>query len=92
MSDCSTHAFDVPLKPCPYCTLKERNHRNQSWREGPLRIFSDGERLNARIESDGGGYILYVEHPIDDFADDDRAEWTAANVPITHCPWCGGAL
>ena len=19
MSDCSTHAFDVPLKPCPFC-------------------------------------------------------------------------
>ena len=75
---------------CSYCNLKERNVRNQSWREGPLRIFSDGERLNARIESDGDGYILYVEHPYDEWADE--PEWVAANVPIRFCPWCGEPL
>lgn len=75
---------------CSYCNLKERNVRNQSWREGPLRIFYEGERLNARIESDGGGFILYVEHPYDEWAD--IPEWVAVNVPISHCPWCGEPL
>ena len=76
---------------CEYCTLEERTARNQEWREGPQWEFDDcGTPLVVRIESEGSGYILYIEHTVDEWSD--PPEWTAANVPITHCPWCGELL
>lgn len=34
MSDCSTHAFDVPLKSCPFCGGEAHTYRNNLWHVG----------------------------------------------------------
>lgn len=71
MSDCSTHAFDVPLKPCPFCSAEPE-------------VLSDGHRTWGLVQhNDGCLFHVYPKHEI---PESDFAAWNN-RTPIEYDGW-----
>ncbi|MBR3158416.1 MAG: hypothetical protein IKF14_05170 [Atopobiaceae bacterium] len=60
MSDCSTHAFDVPLKPCPFCSAEPE-------------VLSDGHRTWGLVQHNKG--CLFPVYPKHEISESDFAAW-----------------
>lgn len=60
MSDCSTHAFDVPLKSCPFCSAEPE-------------VLSDGRRTWGLVQHNEG--CLFPVYPKHEIPESDFAAW-----------------
>lgn len=71
MSDCSTHAFDVPLKPCPFCSAEPE-------------VLSDGHRTWGLVQHNEG--CLFPVYPKHEIPESDFAAWNT-RAPIEYEGW-----